>query len=166
MKVYNRLIAILTIALFVGNMLSAFPMAFATVGGTVDLTKPTITIAGGPVQITCTDLTATGGTIYFYLSLDNDPVISSGDIRFGNLKAADTVGAIVTVWLPASVAVNDEYYVKKVVDLAQTGRDCVVADGTLEVVAEDYPTVTIDESTGIVGDTPEIRSRTPMTTLT
>ncbi len=155
MKVYNRLIAILTIALFVGNMLSAFPMAFATVAGDVELTLPTITIAGGPVQIDAIDLTATGGTIYFYLSLDNDPVISSGDIRFGNLKAADVIGEVVTVWLPASVAVNDEYYVK-VVDLAQTGRDCVVADGTLEVVAEDYPTVTIDESTGIVGDTPEI----------
>ncbi len=81
--------------------------------------------------------------------------ISSGEIRFGNLKAADVIGEVVTVGRPASVAVNDEYYVK-VVDLAPTGRDCIVADGTLEVVAEDYPTVTIDESTGIVGDTPEI----------
>jgi len=153
MKVNIRLISILTILLIA--LVPALPV-YATVGGTVTIVRPDITIAGGPVEIDAALLTATGGTIYFYLSTDNDPIISSGDVKFASKAAADVVGeAAVTVWLPASVAAGDEYYVK-VVDLAQAGRDAVVAGNTLEVVAADYPTVAIDDSTGHVDDMPEI----------
>jgi len=153
MKVNNRLIAILTIMLFAGNMLTLLP-AFATVGGSLHIELPDKVAAGGPIYLDTTAMTATGGSMYFYLSLDDDPEISTGDIYFATVKTADGIAEMQTVFLTASVAA-EEYYVKGV-DIKGVGKACVVTDNTVEVIAEALPSAVNNDPTGHVDDMPEI----------
>jgi len=153
MKVNNRLIAIFTILLFAGNILTILPVS-ATVEGALTIVAPDKVAAGGPILVDATGMTATGGTMYFYLSLNDDPEISSGDIYFASAKTADAVVDMQTLFLAASVSA-EEYYVKGV-DLKGVGKACVVSDNTIEVIDEALPTVTNNDPTGNVGDMPEI----------
>jgi hypothetical protein len=110
--------------------------------------------AGGPVWVDATGMTATGGTIYFYLSLDDDPIINSGDIYFASAKTVDALDEGQTLFLTASVPA-EEYYIKGA-DIKSVGRDAVVSDNTIEVIAEGLPSVVNNDLTGNVGDQPEI----------
>jgi len=153
MKVTNRLIAIFTILLFAGNILTILPVS-ATVGGALTIMLPDTVASGGPILVDTTAMTATGGTMYFYLSLNDDPEISSGDIYFASAKTVDAVAEAQTLFLTASVSA-EEYYVKGV-DIKGVGKACVVTDNTIVVIDEGLPTATNNDPTGNVGDEPEI----------
>jgi hypothetical protein len=154
MQITKRFTAIFIILMFAGNLLSILPLANATVEGALTIVAPDKVAAGGPVQVDATGMTATGGTIYFYLSLNDDPEISSGDIYFASAKTEDAIVDIQTLFITASVSAGD-YYVKGV-DIKGVGRACVVSDNTIEIIDEGMPTVEIDDTTGHVGDAPEI----------
>jgi len=149
----RKILALGIVLLFAFSILSVAIRVHATVGGSMSLVRPNLVAPGGPLELDCTGLTATGGTVYFYYSKNDDPEISADDVYFASVKTADLDDSV-TVFLPSTIAVYDEYYVKAT-DLKRVEALAVVADGSFEV-PKTYPTITIDPSSGNVGDYPEI----------
>ncbi|MFQ6095562.1 MAG: hypothetical protein ACE5NN_05415, partial [Candidatus Bathyarchaeia archaeon] len=95
-----------------------------------------------------------GGTVYFYLSTNDDPEVSSGDVYFDSIKKSDWEDAfwLCTVWVPSTIK-NETYYVKAA-DLKRIGATPVAVSTETVEVPEEYPTVTIDPTEGNVDDEP------------
>lgn len=154
MKMENRkILALGIVLLFAFSILGVALPAYAAVGGSLSILRPNIVAPGGPIELNCDPLTATGGTVYFYYSKNDEPEISADDVYFASVKTADLDDSV-TVFLPSTIAVYDEYYIKAT-DLKRVEALAVVAEGSFEVPAT-YPTITIDPSSGNVGDFPEI----------
>ncbi|MEM2921993.1 MAG: hypothetical protein QXF26_06725, partial [Candidatus Bathyarchaeia archaeon] len=149
----RKLVAISVLFMFAFGIIGGVVPAYATVSGSLVLVRPDKVAPGGPIELDASALTATGGTVYFYLSLDDDPIISSGDLYFASVKTSDLDDSV-TVFVPSTLGVG-KYYVKAV-DLKQVGRDAVVTGDKVEV-PETFPVVTIDPTAGKVGKMPEIK---------
>lgn len=152
----RKILALGIVLLFASSILSVAIPVYATVSGILDLVRPDLVAPGGPLELDCSLLEATGGTIYFYYSKNDDPEISEGDVYFTSVKTADLDDSV-TIFLPSTIDVYDEYYLKAT-DLKRLEAIAVVADDSFEV-PETYPTISIDPSSGNVGDYPEISGK-------
>ncbi|MBS7631476.1 hypothetical protein KEJ47_07895 [Candidatus Bathyarchaeota archaeon] len=151
----RKILALGIVLLFAFSILGVALPVYATVSGSIDLVRPTLVAPGGPIELDCLSggFSATGGTVYFYYSKNDDPEISDGDVYFASVKTADLDDSV-TVFLPSTIDVYDEYYIKAT-DLKRVEATAVVADDSFEV-PETYPEISIDPSSGNVGDYPEI----------
>lgn len=157
----RKVLAIGIMLLFAFSMVSAvIPnlVVHATVSGSITFgSHMTDKVApGGPVEIDATAYTATGGSTYFYISKNDDPEISSGDVYVTKLSTLDDVAGFdsVTIFIPSDIAAYDNYTIKAT-DLQRTGTAAAVTSDTFEVPST-YPTVTTDPTSGNVGDEPTI----------
>ncbi|RLG98031.1 hypothetical protein DRO28_03315, partial [Candidatus Bathyarchaeota archaeon] len=136
----------------VANIAAIAVPASAYVTGTVAIIQPDMVVPGGAIEVELNGFSATGGTIYFYLSKDNDPEISSGDIRIARIDKNDVLDDLpdITLEIPTTVEEGAEYYVK-VTDSSKIGADCIVSDEKVEILEEaDWPTITVDPTSDTV----------------
>ena len=171
----KALLSMLFLAMLVVGMSVHVTPVKSAVSGTVTIVLPNYVVPGGAIWVWIEDFDATGGYTYFYLSTDADPAISSGDIRIAKEKTSDveeymTEEEGLTLTIPSNIDPG-KYYLK-VTDKSGVGADAIVSkeypdlDGIIdglpagwsgleqvEVLEEkDWPTITIDPTSGEVGD--------------
>ena len=153
----KALLSLTLLVMLVANIAAIAVPAQAAVEGAVTISMPDMVVPGGAIEVEITGFAADGGTIYFYLSEDNDPDISSGDIRIAKMDRDDVLDELpdLTLEVPTTVDAGD-YYVK-VTDSSKTGASCIVSDNTVEVLAEeDWPTITVDPESDSVPTTVDV----------
>jgi len=156
----NALLSLTLLVVLVANVAAMAIPVSAAIEGTITITKPDYIVPGGCIEVEITEFSADGGTIYFYLSEDDEPEISSGDIRIASISRDDVEEELpeITIQIPTTVNAG-EYYVK-MAESRYVGRAAIVSDNTVEVLAEeDWPTITIDPTSGNVGETPEVEGK-------
>jgi len=150
----KALLSLTMLIMLVANIAAIAVPTYAAVSGEVEIVRPDMVVPGGAIEIEIPDFDATGGSIYFYLSKDDDPDISSGDIRVAKIDKDDVEDdlPLITLMVPTTVKEGEEYFVK-VTDSSKTGADCIVSDNSVEILEEeDWPTITIDPESGSVVD--------------
>jgi flagellin-like hook-associated protein FlgL len=134
------------LAIFAISILTVIPVS-ASVAGSVEINQPDIVVPGGGIELDISGFSATGGSIYFYLSDNDDPEITSGDVRMDKIARDDVLDEIsmdglITLYCPDNIQA-DEYYAK-ITDSSTSGADCIVSSERVEVITEDLPVITAD----------------------
>ncbi|MEM2937102.1 MAG: hypothetical protein QXJ63_00975 [Candidatus Bathyarchaeia archaeon] len=164
MQLKKALVSTLLLAILAVSVgIVAVPVK-AAISGSVAVTRPDMVVPGGAIQleIPYADFSATGGTIYFYFSKNDDPEITSGDIRLTSIKRTDVVAEIedddlITIFVPTTVPAYEDGYYVKVSDSSTVGAGALVSDETVVVIPEEeWPTITVDPTSGTVPGTVDV----------
>jgi len=142
----------------------AVPVSASVTIENFEILQPDKIVPGGAIELGYTNFDADGGDIFFWLSLDQRARVSSGDIaledRLGGKewdRDDDVIAELpeLTVFVPDRTITADTYYVK-VSDDDSVGSGAVVADGSIEVIEEDFPTITVDPTSETPGEDVEV----------
>jgi hypothetical protein len=161
MQLKKALMSVLLLAILAVSVgVVAVPVK-ATISGSVAVARPDMVVPGGGIEleINHTTFSATGGTIYFYFSKNDDPEITSGDIRLTSMKRTDVVAEIeaddlITIFVPTTVPAYEDGYYVKVADSSTVGAGALVSSETVVVIPkEEWPTITVDPTSGTVPGT-------------